>query len=98
MLPLRRKPPVTARPSYTLHLAKNAGFLCAAAVFIPFGVAACTLALVYSWIWPPTPAPAPADGHRLTVMVSGVRATKGLMLAREFARCAIFALSVLCKT
>jgi hypothetical protein len=91
MLPLRRAPPVTARPSFGLHILKNVGFLLASLVFLPLSTAICTFAFLKN-------AGRKNDGNalrgrnRMTIMVSGVRATKGLTLAREFARYVYFPL------
>jgi hypothetical protein len=72
-----------------MHILKNVGFLLASLVFLPLSVAICIFALLKN-------AGRKHDGNalrgrnRVTIMVSGVRATKGLTLAREFARYVYF--------
>jgi hypothetical protein len=85
MLPLRRAPPLTTPPSYALYVIKNLGFLLLSLVSLPLSATITFLALAKNVLKPAEKVVLkPQD--RLTVMVSGVRATKGLMLAREFAR------------
>jgi hypothetical protein len=84
MLPLRKPPAWTTPPSLWLHILKNLGFLLASLVFLPFSAAICAWALLENI------GRQEINDHRrragMTIMVSGVRATKGLTLAREFAR------------
>jgi hypothetical protein len=85
MLPLRRAPPLTTPPSYALHVVKNLGFLLLSLVSLPLSATITFLALAKN-VLNPVEKVVLKPQDRLTVMVSGVRATKGLMLAREFAR------------
>ncbi|BFZ60695.1 hypothetical protein YB2330_001737 [Saitoella coloradoensis] len=85
-LPLRRKPPITTPPGLFLHLLKNLGFISASLIFLPFSLTVLFWATLFNWVFPEEKRRLRAGERRLTVMVSGGRATKGLVHMRAFAR------------
>jgi hypothetical protein len=89
MLPLRRAKPITTKPSFTLHVVKNIGFLLTSFIFLPLSFFIVFLALVKNALRS-TRRIGPPYSQRMTIMVSGVRATKGLTLAREFTRYGVY--------